>query len=64
MKAYKLVINNREDPTEVAFTKIYPTLEEAVKVLIHFKRANITGTIVDCMTFKEVTNLTGVTKND
>ena len=47
----------------MAFTRIYPTLEEAVKILIDFKRANITGTIVDCMTFKEITNLTGVSKD-
>ena len=63
MEAYKLIINTYEDPNEVAFTRIYPTLEEAVKILIDFKRANITGTIVDCMTFKEITNLTGVSKD-
>ena len=64
MEAYKLIINTYEDPTEVAFTRIYPTLEEAVKILLDFKRANITGAIVDCMTFEVVINLNGVTKND
>jgi hypothetical protein len=61
MQAYKLIINNPKAPNEVAFTRIYPTLEEACKVLNHFNRADISGTIVDCITFKEIT---GVSKND
>jgi hypothetical protein len=61
MQAYKLIINNPKAPNEVAFTRIYPTLKEAATILNQFKRADISGTIVDCMSFKEVT---GETEND
>tara|TARA_B110000503_G_C6854423_1_gene292208 strand:+ start:391 stop:576 length:186 start_codon:yes stop_codon:yes gene_type:complete len=61
MQAYKLIINNPKAPDEIAFTRIYSTLKEAATILNQFKRADISGTIVDCMSFKEIT---GETEND
>ena len=54
MTAYKLTIHTL-GTTEVAFTRIYETFEEALKILNQFKEAGITGTIMDCMNFEMVT---------
>ena len=53
MEAYKLTIHTL-GTNEVAFTRVYETLEEACKILNQFKKAGITGTIIDCMTFQLV----------
>tara|TARA_R110001632_G_scaffold64303_1_gene152864 strand:+ start:466 stop:654 length:189 start_codon:yes stop_codon:yes gene_type:complete len=53
MTAYKLTIHTL-GTNEVAFTRVYETLEEASKILKQFKKAGITGTIMDCMTFQLV----------
>ena len=54
MTAYKLTIHTL-GTNEVAFTRIYETLEESLKILNQFKEAGITGTIMDCMNFEMVT---------
>ena len=53
MTAYKLTIHTL-GTNEVAFTRVYETLEEASKILNQFKKAGITGTIMDCMAFQLV----------
>ena len=53
MTAYKLTIHTL-GTNEVAFTRVYETLEEASKILKQFKKAGITGTIFDCMAFQLV----------
>mgnify|MGYP006083107015 FL=1 len=53
MTAYKLTIHTL-GTTDIAFTRVYETLEEACKILNQFKKAGITGTIMDCMTFQLV----------
>ena len=53
MEAYKLTIHTL-GTNDIAFTRVYETLEEASKILNQFKKAGITGTIMDCMTFQLV----------
>ena len=60
MEAYKLIIRT-DDSARAHYMgeRIYPTLEEATKVLLVFLKAGMSGTIEDV-----TSNLNGVTKND